>query len=417
MRRVLIPAPTTWDHRQLAQCRPDWAGRFEPVFTEIPEHELPYDFDCLAHVQRCVQQHRGIAGTFSSSDYPGAIEAAAIASALGLPGSPPAAVLRAGHKFAARQVGAQVIPQATPAFALINPDAPQPPPFGLPCFIKPVKGAFSMLSAVIADEGGLRSFFARPGVGDYRKYWLAAYRGLLDAWLPGQPDPGHWLAEQLLHGAQYTVEGYVQNGVVRVIGIVETLFHGSTGSFRRFDYPAPLPPEQEHSMHAATTRVVAALGLDHTFFNAEFKVSPRTGQPMLLEVNPRICGQFGDLYAKVDGRNTYSAALELACGELVRWPQRQGDFAVAASVPLRVFSPCVCERSPSHEEIAAVERRYPGTLVWNEVAMGQRLIDFSSEDGASLRYSVINLGAENFQALQEKVDTVCGELGWRFAAI
>ena len=34
----------------------------------------------------------------------------------------------------------------------------------------------------------------------------------------------------------------------------------------------------------------------------------------IIEINPRMCSQFADLFEKVDGTNTYEYALALATG-------------------------------------------------------------------------------------------------------
>jgi hypothetical protein len=125
-----------------------------------------------------------------------------------------------------------------------------------------------------------------------------------------------------------------------------------------------------------------------------------------------MCGQFADLYQKVDGTNGYEIALQLAVGERPVVQRGRGDHRVAASFPLRVFQPTRVRRAPDSEDLRAAEAMYPGTLVWIECETGQQLANFESlEDGASARYAIVNVGASDRGALTDRFDAVYARLG------
>ena len=137
----------------------------------------------------------------------------------------------------------------------------------------------------------------------------------------------------------------------------------------------------------------------------------------IVEINPRMCGQFADLYEKVDGMSGYEVALALALGDEPVLHRRRGIHGAAASYPLRIFESMRIERAPSPALIASVEEAFPGTLVWSECETGDVMSDFeSSEDGKSARYAVVNVGAEDRQGLAVRRDEVVRELGYRFAS-
>ena len=122
MKRVLLLFPTQWDLRQLESCRAEWQGEFEVALGSPSEQELGHAFDATGYVEACAEEYRGtIDGVFASCDYPGAAVAALVAERLGLPGAPPRAVLRAAHKYYARCVQREVVPEATPRFQWIDP--------------------------------------------------------------------------------------------------------------------------------------------------------------------------------------------------------------------------------------------------------------------------------------------------------
>jgi len=132
-------------------------------------------------------------------------------------------------------------------------------------------------------------------------------------------------------------------------------------------------------------------------------------------LNQRLCGQFADLYAKVDGRGGYEVALALATGAALP-PRRAGSFPVAASVPLRTFQSVRVGRAPTRERLTEVERLHPGTLAFNECASGQHLqVMPDVEDGCSARYGVLNLGAESRSDVLHKSAVIASGLGYELA--
>jgi biotin carboxylase len=166
-------------------------------------------------------------------------------------------------------------------------------------------------------------------------------------------------------------------------------------------------------MQDVARRVVRELGLDRTLWNIEMTWDPATDRVAIIEVNPRICGQFADLYQKVDGTSGYEVALALALGERPRVRRGEGPHRAAASFPLRVFEPCRVVAAPDAAAIAAAEAAFPGALVWSECSAGDELADFDvDEDGASHRYAVVNLGGASREDLDARLAAIVDRLGW-----
>lgn len=414
MRDVLIPFPTLWDELQFEACRPDWSSRFLPHFTEPRDFDVRWDFDVKGFIAAQTEAWRGrAAGVFSSSDYPGAFAAAAIADRLGLPGPGAATVLRTAHKLRAREAMNAVAPVK---HALVDPAAIADPAFGFPCFVKPVKGTYSMFARRMADGAQLRSFLGSREVQDYTHYFLRIFNEL---WAEHTGDPidgRYFIAEEPLTGTQVTVEGMVAAGNVTIFGVVDTVFHPGTHSFARFVYPSRLPDAAQAEMARVATAATAALAIDNTLFNFEMFWDDRRGA-QVIEFNPRMCGQFGDLYQRVDGKNSYVAAMELACGLTPDWPRRQGAYRVAASVPLRVFRPVHVQRAPKPVEVREINEGCPEALIWSEIATGMDLDNFHQEDGASVRYGVINLAAASEAALIARCEEITARLGYEFTPL
>ena len=211
-RRVLVVFPTLWDTRQLAHLPAEVQARHEFVLDEPSDDEVRWDLDVDGWVAERARRWRGrIDGVFSSSDYPGALAAATLAAELGLPGAPLAAVLACAHKLTAREIAARVAPECTPGFTAVDPEVRASWPGRYPCFVKPVRGSFSIFARRIASESELAALFASPALAEYRGYALELFaRFARRAGFTRRPDL--FLAEELLGGVQVTLEGFVRGG-------------------------------------------------------------------------------------------------------------------------------------------------------------------------------------------------------------
>ena len=415
-RTALVVFETQWDRRQLGACAEAWRDRAEIVFAEPSDADCAWDFDVLELVERASSGGLGrIDAVLSSSDYPGATTAAAIATRLGLPGARPERVLAASHKYASRQAQRGAAPEAVPGFALVDPLQPAAPlPLAFPCFVKPVKSAYSVLARRVETPAELAAFLATPAVRAFTTEYLHIFNQLVRALSSLEQDGSWFIAEELVTGHLVTVEGFACGDEVGILGVVDSGLDARTRSFVRFDYPSRLPEPVQARMQEVARRVVRELGLDRTLWNIEMAWDPRSDRVAIIEVNPRICGQFADLYQKVDGTNGYEIALALALGERPRLRRGEGSHRVAASFPLRVFEPCRVLRAPDARAIADAEATLPGALIWSECAAGDELADFvAGEDGASHRYAVVNLGGASREDLDARLAAVADRLGWR----
>ncbi len=419
-KKVLIVFPTSWDAKQLDACRSAWDGTHEVELGVPSDVDCPAELDILEYIEKTVADRRGgIDGIMSSSDYPGATVAAAVSDALGLPGSRPETVLRCSHKYYSRLEQRAAVPEATAGFVLVDPaDRSVADRIRFPCFIKPVKGAYSVMSRRLESAAELEEFVSRPAVGEFLHDYLDLFNRLVARYTDFEFNGSYLLAEDLLHGTQTTVEGFAVDGRVEILGVVDSIFQPGTGSFARFDYPSALPVEVQDRMADIARRVIGHLGLERTLFNIEMIYEPVGESVHIIEINPRICGQFADLYEKVDGTSGYEIALALATGESPALRRGEGAHAMATSFPLRVFEPCRVVSAPDEETVQRVESTVPGTRVWVEVEPGQVLADFERfEDGHSHRYAVVNLGAASRQEMVTRLEDVQRMLGFEFRSV
>jgi len=417
VRDVLSVFETHWDRKQIAACGEGVHSRFAVHFPPPADADCEADLDVLAFIDRQAADAR-VAGVLSSSDYPGAAVAAAIASRLGLPGPRPERVLESAHKWYSRIAQREVAPEAVPAFELIDPRRPHSLSLAFPCFVKPVKGSFSVLARRVSSQSELEAFLSSPVVSELGAGYLRIFDVLRESLTSLEVSGRHFIAEELLLGDLVTVEGFACDGEFSLLGIVDSILHPETRSFVRFDYPSRLPDAVQRRMIDIAARIASRLGLERTLLNIEMTWDAARDRIGVIEVNPRLCGQFADLYQKVDGVSGYEIALELCTGAHPRLARRRGRHAFASSVPLRVFEPVHVSRAPESADVAAAEALFADTLVWSECRSGDVLSDFErGEDGQSHRYAVINLGAPDPASLAQRFAAIRERLGYVFAPL
>ena len=114
--------------------------------------------------------------------------------------------------------------------------------------------------------------------------------------LAGFPPHGArgFIAEELLTGDEVTLEGYVRDGRVTVIGITDSVKYPARTASSASSTPTRMPAARQASCAACRT-AHARTGLRRRFFNVEFVV-PETGPVRILEANggsppssPRSC--------------------------------------------------------------------------------------------------------------------------------
>jgi biotin carboxylase len=306
-----------------------------------------------------------------------ALLAAVVAERRGLPGPSTQALFACQHKPTSRELQRSVVPEATPRFELLD----GAPTLQAPFFVKPVVGRLSQLARRIDDPGELAEL---PSHDPY----LDAYARLAE--LAGLPTDGlhGFLAEELAEGNEVTLEGYVHDGAVTVIGLTDSVKYPGTNSFERFEYPSRLQADRLEELGSIAHRLLPALGFDGGFFNVEFFV-PEQGQPTIIEVNGRIASQFSPLVQALHGRSTYELLFALACGADPRWEEREPD-GVAVSYVLRTFEDAFVTAAPDPEN---------GVEILAQA--GRRLSEQGANDVLSYRLAIVyEAGATRAEALE-----------------
>lgn len=332
-------------------------------------------------------------------DFPMVVMVPILCARYDLPSANLLAVLRCEHKFWARNVQAGAI-DGLPAYGLMDLDIPAPVlPEGVhyPVWIKPVNGASSEGAFKVHDDGELRARL--PEVRAVIDRLGRPFQEVLNM-VEVPPEIARvggmgCLVEEPATGHQMTVEGFSHDGEVVVYGVIDSFSYPGTSSFLRYQYPSKVPWAVQERMSDIVRRVIAATGLTQSTFNIEFFWDEATGALNVLEVNARHSQSHALMFEMVDGVSNHQAMIDVAFGRTPQLPHRTGPYDVAAKWYLRRFRDGVVTSVPTGEQVAALERDFPGTSIEITAVSGERLSERHGEDGYSSTLATVFTGGRD----------------------
>lgn len=425
-KNILVVCPTARDKHELSN--PSFLEKYHIHFQKH-DHTLlekvlcgcigdfPISYSPRNQIEALLQfcKKNAIDAVISTEDYPGCIYASVINTQLKKPGPTPQSVLTCQHKYYSRVFQKQYVPQATPDFRLfskVNFDTSKIN-IAFPIFVKPVKSYFSILANKVNNQEELENALSSsipPALFLQQLNWF------LDKYSSFELNANYLLAETLLEGIQVTLEGFVFNSKIEILGIVDSIMFPETICFERFDYPSELSLSIQQRMESIAKEFIQGIKLDNTLFNIEFMYHPERDDIHIIEVNSRMSSQFADLYEKVDGFNPYQILIDISLGLQPGVKKKQGKYPVASSCVLRSFKNQLMIKTPSKEEILHLSQIIPDTYINIDVNAGQTLSSII-QDGKSFRYGIINIGAHSKEELLKKYSECKNNLTFEFQDI
>ena len=364
---------------------------------------------------------RGWCAVTSSNEQFGALAAALLAERMGWPGTPVDAVLACQHKLHARRVLERIAPEANTPFALMpaayGEPAPALLPAGLayPVFVKPVKAAFSVLARTVRSRADLHAMtrFA-PWELWVIRHLVEPFERLARERLPDAGTAHRLMLERPVLGVpQYNLDGYVFNGELRPLGVVESVMYPGTQAFQRFVYPCAIADAGRARAIDVARRFLKAVGFTHGLFNMEFFYDAAHDRLTVIEFNPRMAAQFSDLYRRVDGIDLHQVALDLAHGlDPENRPRLAVSAGVAASFVYRSFDRQARPPMPNAACEQAFAGEFPDALLFSFAKnAGQIARDFKWL--GSYRYGIVHLAGRDTAELAQRCQRASALLGWQ----
>lgn len=252
---------------------------------------------------RRIHADASVDGVLTSCDYylP---TTARIAAELGLAGPTPDAVERACNKALARAAfDSYGIPGPRHATASINDRAglrAAVDAVGFPVVVKPTDLCAGMFVRRADDWPAVEA-----AVGELRGFETNAR---------GQRRDSVVLLEEYLAGPEFSVESWIQGGVIHTVGVTDKRLGGTTGFVETGHmFPASTGDVERAALTAAAEAAISAVGLDHGVVHTELRMT--SAGPRIIEINPRPAGnQITELIRLVTGVDLPRVAVELALG-------------------------------------------------------------------------------------------------------
>jgi len=416
-RRVLVLFADEWDREAMVAAASE-AEFFVEGFDlfRFPGNARLFAYDPLKTADRLIRRYRsqGIDAVVTTDEPFGPTLAALVAEGLGLPHTPLSAVLNAQHKYYARQAFGKALPEANVAFGLISRDfrRDQALPLPFPFYVKPVKAAFSVLARRVdsfeqLDRHTTFAWFEQAIIERLVRPFADVMRSRSTLSI----DPFSLIAEEVVDGFQVTANGFVRGGEVTMLGVVDSVMYPGTDHFQRFEYPSRLPQERQEAVEAVAAKALRAIGFSHGLFNVEARVCPASGHVKLIEVNPRMAGQFDDLFERVDGTSLFQVLLALESGDTPQVRRRAGRDAVAASFVWRDFQGAGLSHWPTRGEIEGLRQRHANVRL---MVYPKRGADLARERKwlGSYRYAVANVGGASAESLVESAQRLHADIAF-----
>jgi len=325
------------------------------------------------------------------------------------------ALIACQHKLLARQVLQSVAPEANADFGMLDWRYGEPVPDGVdyPLFVKPVKAAFSVLARIVRNRDELAALtrFSRWELWVIR-HLVEPFERIVRVRLPGAASAHRMLLEEPIASRQYNLDGYVFDGDVRALGIVEPVMYPGTQAFMRWLYPCTLAAAVRARALDIARRFLKAVGFTHGMFNMEFFFDVAHDRLTVIEFNPRMASQFSDLYLRVDGIDLHRVALELAHGrDPASLPRARPTAGAAGSFVYRTFDPAGYSAMPTAAQQRALASAFPDAMLFRfPKTPGQIARDFKWL--GNYRYGILHLGGRDMLELRACCDAASELLGW-----
>jgi biotin carboxylase len=411
-----------WDGRARDHLQQQGLACFDHAGFDLfafPSNTALAFYDPVRFARRQAERgrRRGWRAVLSHQEHFGAVAAALVAEALRLPGTPVESLLAAQHKLHARRVLQRVAPEANLRFTALDAVYGDDIPGGLdyPAFVKPVKAAFSVLARTVDHREALQAH-TRFGAWELWviRHLVEPFDRLCRERLPEAGSAHRMMLEEPvpLEVPQYNLDGWVADGQVHALGVVDAIMYPGTRAFMRWELPSRLPPSVQTRALDVARRFLGAIGFQRGLFNLEFFHDPATDRLSVIECNPRLASQFGDLYRRVHGIDPHAMGVALALGEdPAAVPRSEPTADVAASLVYRAFDPTAVPPSPNRAQQSAFAQAFPDALMFSFPKTGAALARDFKWTG-NHHYGFVHLGGRDRSDLRERAEQASRLLGW-----
>ena len=399
-------------HRRLLEQVPDRERfRFHGL---LERDEVEIDRDLAEMIEKAEAELESFDGPIDAIlgywDFPVTAVSAILCERFGLPSPRLDAVLRCDHKYWARLEQKRAVPELTPPFCAVDPFSDDPLAelsIDFPFWLKPVCGYSSALGFRINDEDDFREAMeiAREELPRYGDSFDAALERVDTSDLGGVGG-NHMIAEGMIGGIEFALEGAVRDGEVIIHGSIDMVRAPNHKSFKDYRYPSVQPEWLKERAEKAVTRFIQAVDYDNGCFNVEFFWDKDTDELCMIEFNSRVSQSHSAIMVMVDGMPNYEVAVHVALGNDPSFKHGEGPYDMAAEYLYRRFETgdAICRSSPDDEDLARLRERQPDTRVSLKIHEGMRLSDLPDQDPYSWVLAELVIGGDDVSDLNAKFE-------------
>ena len=406
MKKILVICPRKRDYREFA--RPENIGNAEIVFHTFD----PTAFRTFIYAKRdgkplnptsflddiiTLARDKQVDAIVANEDYLGPIFASIASYELGLQAPSPEAMLTCQHKYHARVAQKKYAPEATPHFQLIDPQtvASQAKKLTYPIFAKPIKAFHSIGAEIIHSPEELEAKIDRlvpPAPFVKPLEWALEHYTNLD------PRSDCLLVEELLEGAQTTVEGFAFGGQVTILGITDAFMYPGSLSRKQVAYPSQLSTSVQNRMATISQQCIEGIVFDHGLFNIDLMYNEKKDRIDIIEINPRMAAVYAHFHEHIDGTNSYKILCDIAQGIAPSIEKNKGKHASAASFIARQFEDKYVNAVPLEHDLEQIKQLFPDAQIKITAKQGHKLSE-DLQDGKSYTYVVVDVVGNDTQEL------------------
>lgn len=407
-KNVLVICPNEWDNYYLNKQNKSYNFHYlhkKELMTLLCEQEESVMKKCLQYFN-ISHFHAAV----STDESLGILFAAWICQQINCPSPNSELILQLQNKFCSRKLQESSVKEVVPEYEFISVDKPSFPEMKMPVFIKPTKGVFSCLTSRILNEADFKQYF-NEAIDTYKEK-LTTYNRIKKALNLNLEQEEGFLCESLLHGKQYTLEGYATSNVVEVLGVVDSVMYPNTDAFHAFEYPSRLPAAIQDQFSSISKKIMNKIGFTNGFFNVEFFYSESQNEIFIIEINPRMSSVFSDLFFKVNAVSSHDILMSLVDSDKKIPESSKGKHLVSAAIILRRFKDGKVKSVPCLNLVSALEKKYD-MRIQIYVQIGDILSQKFTRQ-PNYKYAVIHLGASSWADLYNIYAMVEKKLDFQF---
>ena len=334
------------------------------------------------------------------------IVASYICDELRLIGPKPISIFRAQHKAIFSKIACKINP-SQPLTYLINLNDIRVPKMDYPAFLRTVKGGGSRFAYIIHSKEELEERLNL--LKGQKRPDLEWYDLFFDSFkTPSKKSRDLYLLQPFIEGKQYTADGFVCKGQVKIVDYTETIYSPDRKSFVRFDFPAQLDEKIKLAVSDLAQKLIQELDYDNAGFNLEFFVTNKE-EVVLIELNTRPSLQFIPLFDQKYTDTIVDMVCKVALGQKSLISQKKQPRA-ASSFPLRAWKNYKVISVPSKIQIKKLLKE-KGVLGINIFAKTGEDLTHLKNDAYSYRYGIIDMAGEDLQEILARFDKMQKKLG------